>query len=337
LQAVSFQPQHMLISRTPYRFSIYGGGLDYPNWYKNKDCRVLCAGLDYYCYQTIRKLPPFFKHKYRACYSTVETTNSLDCIRHPAIREVFKKYGGDLSLEVTHVGDLPSRSGIGSSSAFTVGLINSITALNGNFLGRTALANAAIKIEQKEMGEQVGFQDQCAAAFGGLIFIEADSQSIRPRKFVSKQDYIDYICSNLLLGFDGVERLSGTSSAKISKNILDREFENILTELALISNYGIEQFGKEVDIDVHAQLTRQCRDLKLRVNGDISSQRNMEIIQATERAGSLCTRTMGAGGGGFFVCWAPHHTHEKIKESVKIKTWVDVRFSNTGSQVIFSE
>ena len=113
----------MLISRTPYRLSFYGGGLDYPGWYKNHDAKVLCAGLDKYCYLTVRELPPFFAHKFRACYSRIEVTNTVEEIKHPAIREVLKKYGEGKSLEVSHVGDLPAKSGIGSSSAFTIGLI----------------------------------------------------------------------------------------------------------------------------------------------------------------------------------------------------------------------
>jgi len=327
----------VLITRTPYRFSLYGGGLDYPDWYQKNPVRVLCAGLDYYCYQTIRRLPPFFSHKYRASYSKIETTVSLDEIQHPSVREVFRRFGGDLSLEVAHVGDLPSRSGIGSSSAFTVGLINSLFALRGRFLGRSDLASAAINIERNEMLEKVGFQDQCAAAFGGLVLIEADQESIRPRKFISSSEYVRYICTNLLLGFDGIERFSGDASDKISKKISDSSSEYMMTELSQLSDAGIIAFGNEEDINVHAELTKKCRDIKLQLNGDILRSRTMQLIEATEKAGSLCTRIMGAGGGGFFVCWAPPYKHAQIKESVQVKTWVNVRFSSFGSQVIFSE
>ena len=327
----------MLISRTPYRFSLYGGGLDYPEWYCKNTSRVLCAGLDYYCYQTVRELPPFFSHKYRIAYSSVETVDSIDKIEHPAVREVVRAYGNNKPLEISHVGDLPSKSGIGSSSAFSVGLINSLSALNGKFMGRSALANASVFLEQGAMGERVGFQDQCAAAFGGLVLIEANQQSINPRKFVTRSEYINYVTDNLLMGFDGVERFSSVASTQVSRKISDGTHEKILYELASISNAGIDAFGSEADINDHAFLTKQARDLKLQLNGDKTNERTNELIEATERAGSLCTRIMGAGGGGFFVCWAPKHKHQNIKDSVKVKTWVDVRFSRTGSQVIFSE
>ena len=327
----------MLISRTPYRLSFYGGGLDYPHWYKRHGARVLCAGLDKYCYLTVRKLPPFFAHKFRACYSKIELTNTVDEIKHPAIREVLKKYGEGKNLEVTHVGDLPAKSGIGSSSAFTIGLISSLSAMNGQFLGRTRLAMEAVDIEQNVMNEKVGFQDQCASSFGGLVLIEADKQGIKPRKFISRPEYVKYITSSLLLGFDGIDRFSGVASAEVTKFIeKDNNFE-LMKELSQMSDRGIELFGEEADIKEHANLTKSIRNIKLIMNGDINNKRTNEIIEGTESAGSLCTRVMGAGGGGFFVCWAPQERHEKIKKSVNVKTWVNVDISNVGSQIIFSE
>ena len=173
----------MLISRTPYRFSLYGGGLDYPAWYQKNPSRILCSGLDYYCYQSLRELPPFFNHNYRASYSEIELASAIDQIQHPSVREAFRKYGDNRRLELTHIGDLPARSGIGSSSAFTVGLILSLCAMNGKFMGRTQLAEAAIDLEQNAMKEKVGIQDQCAAAFGGIVLIDADKEGVRPRRF----------------------------------------------------------------------------------------------------------------------------------------------------------
>lgn len=327
----------MLISRTPFRLSFYGGGLDYPAWYKKNKARVLCAGLDYYCYLTVRELPPFFNHKFRVSYSRVETTNSLEDINHPSAREVLKRFGAGKSIEISHIGDLPARSGIGSSSSFTVGLISSLKGLDGKYIGREALANAAIDLEQNQMGEMVGFQDQCAAAFGGLVIIEGDAEGIRPRKFISRKEYTEYICSSLLMGFDGIERFSNIASRKIDDFIAKKNSETLMHELSEISNKGIDLFGNEAEIDKHAQLTKAIRDIKIEMNGDKYNDRTTDIINATEAAGSLCTRFMGAGGGGFFICWAPNHLHEKIKNSVNIKTWVKVKIGKVGSQMIFNE
>ena len=141
----------------------------------------------------------------------------------------------------------------------------------------------------------------------------------------------------MLLGFDGVERYSGESSEKITRKIEGQENDSILNELAVISNEGINVFGKEGDINQHAYLTKQSRDLKISLNPQGNNERTQQLIEATERAGSWAvTRVMGAGGG-FFVCWAPKYRHDEIKTSVKVRTWVDVKFNKTGSQVIFAE
>ncbi len=328
----------MLISRTPYRFSLFGGGLDYPEWFKYNPSRILCAGLDYYCYQTLRELPPFFSdYRYRICYSDVEMASQIDDIRHPSVREAFRKYGDNKRLELTHVGDLPAKSGIGSSSSFTVGLILSLCAMNGQFLGRSKLAEAAIDLEQNYMKEKVGIQDQCAAAFGGLISIEADKEGIRPRRFIAKPEYLNYIQSSLLMGFDGIDRFSQKASSKFIKSIRQDTNQSLLYELESASSAGIDSFGSEKEIDQLAELTRVTRDIKLQLNGDSTNNNTKEIIETTEAAGSLCTRVIGAGGGGFFVCWAPPSRHQRIKDSINIKTWVDVRFGKSGSQLIFSE
>ncbi len=328
----------MLINRTPYRLSFYGGGLDYPSWFKKENTEIICAGLDYYCYQTVRELPPFFKHKYRIAYSKIESANKIDEIMHPTAREVIRKYGNGKSLEISHVGDLPGRSGIGSSSAFTVGLISSLSALTkSEFLGRTKLAHSAIQIEQNNIGEIIGVQDQCASAFGGIVHIYADKQGVRPRQFLITEDYKKYIESSLLMGFTGKQRFSSTISFKINRELSNQINYEKLKNLNEISKNGIKAFIKESEIMHHAEITKASRDIKLAINGDFANKDIMELIEESERAGSLCTRVMGAGGGGFFICWAPRNKHTQIKNSLRIKTWVDVKFSSSGSQIIFSE
>ena len=328
----------MLICRTPYRLSLSGGGIDYPSWYEKRDIQVLCAGLDYYCYQTVRELPPFFNHKYRVAYSKIEAVDEINDIQHPTAREVIREFGCGKSLEVTQVGDLPARSGIGSSSAFTVGLINSINALTKErFLGRNELAKLAIDIEQNKTGETIGIQDQCASAFGGFVLINANKEGITPRRFLVRKEYQKYIESSLLMGFTGIQRYSHVASEKINKSLKSEENFSKLNELKEISQKGIEAFGKEADLQENAELTKLCRDIKLSISNDQYNPQLMELIEESEKAGSLCTRIMGAGGGGFFVCWAPEYRHKAIKEKINVKTWVKVKISSSGSQIIFAE
>tara|TARA_B100000212_G_scaffold83320_1_gene60275 strand:- start:2418 stop:3404 length:987 start_codon:yes stop_codon:yes gene_type:complete len=328
----------MFITRTPYRLSLYGGGLDYKSWYSRNSTQILCAGLDYYCYQTARELPPFSPHNYRVSYSKIETVSKIDEIEHPTAREVIREYGGNKRIEITHVGDLPARSGIGSSSAFTVGLISSISALvKSQFLGKTKLANLAIDIEQNKIGETIGVQDQCASAFGGFVHIQADKEGIKPRRFLVRKEYQEYIESSLLMGFTGIQRYSSVSSTKVNNAIKNEKNETKLNELHQITTKAIEAFGQEADISENAKLTKLCRDIKLSMNEDSLNPDLMDLIEESERAGSLCTRIMGAGGGGFFLCWAPDYKHESIKDRIKSNIWVKVKISKNGSQIIFSE
>ena len=162
----------MIITKTPYRISLFGGGTDHPAWYKDNGGEVISFAIDKYCYLTARVLPPFFDHKYRIAYSKVEMIKNIDEIQHPAVREGIRKFCPDLALEIHHDGDLPARSGVGSSSAFAVGLINSLSLLQNLELSSEDLANQAIILEQEILNENVGSQDQIACALGGLNYIK---------------------------------------------------------------------------------------------------------------------------------------------------------------------
>ena len=157
----------MIITKTPYRISFFGGGTDHPEWYREHGGRVLSTTFDKYCYISLRQLTSFFDHKYRIVYSQIESINDIKEIRHPAVREVLKYYNSTKGLEIHHDGDLPARSGLGSSSSFTVGMINVFNALKGNMTSNEELAKTAIYLEQDVMKEAVGSQDQILAAYGG--------------------------------------------------------------------------------------------------------------------------------------------------------------------------
>ena len=161
----------MIISRTPFRLSFFGGGSDYPDWYEKHSGCFLSMAIDKYCYITCRNLPPFFEHKHRVVYSIVENVNELEQIQHPVVRETLKWKKLEQGLEIHHDGDLPARSGLGSSSAFSVGLINAICSLEGKKVSKRFLSDYAIHLEQNILKENVGSQDQIAVAFGGFTFL----------------------------------------------------------------------------------------------------------------------------------------------------------------------
>src|SRR6202043_1403455 len=162
----------MIICRTPFRISFFGGGTDYPSWYRAHGGAVLAATIDKYCYLTCRYLPPFFEHRLRIVYRQIETCSSFEEISHPVVREAIRLLNIDRGLEIHHDGDLPARSGMGSSSAFTVGLLHALYALRGQMPSKMQLAEQSIHIEQNLLRETVGSQDQVMAAFGGLRHVE---------------------------------------------------------------------------------------------------------------------------------------------------------------------
>ena len=174
----------MIITKTPYRISFFGGGTDHPLWFKEHGGKVLATTFDKYCYISLRNLPPFFDHKYRIVYSQIEDINSINEIKHPAVKEVLKYFHSNKGVEIHHDGDLPARSGLGSSSSFTVGLINAMNAQKGKYCSPYELASTAIHIEQDLIKECVGSQDQISAAYGGfneIEFFKDGTFSVEPR------------------------------------------------------------------------------------------------------------------------------------------------------------
>src|SRR5260221_11354440 len=190
----------MIISRTPFRVSFFGGGSDYPQWYRQNGGAVLATAIDKYCYISCRRLPPFFDYKHRLVYRKQETVNRISEIEHPAVRGVFSHFKWEEGVEIHHDGDLPARSGLGSSSAFTVGLINAVHALEGQYVSKEALASQAIHVEQCVMRERVGLQDQISTAFGGFNHITVDrngAYSVSP--MVLPRERLDALQNHLLL------------------------------------------------------------------------------------------------------------------------------------------
>src|SRR5262245_55986430 len=199
----------MIISRTPYRISFFGGGTDYPAWYRKHGGTVLATSIDKYCYLTARFLPPFFEHRIRVVYSKIENCHDIDEVAHPAVREILRFLRFDRGVEIHHDGDLPARSGIGSSSSFCVGLLHALYALQGRMPSKAQLAAESIRIEQELMQENVGSQDQVTAAYGGfnhIVFQPGGEISVRP--VTISQQRMRELNDHLLLFFTGIKRTS---------------------------------------------------------------------------------------------------------------------------------
>jgi len=216
----------MIITRTPFRVSFFGGGTDYPTWYQRHGGVVLATSIDKYCYITCRYLPPFFEHKYRIVYSRIENVQKISEIQHPAVKAVLDTYGCTDGLEVHHDGDLPARAGLGSSSSFTVGLINAVMALQGKYISKEELASQAIHVEQKVIQENVGSQDQISAAFGGLNRIEfRQDGSFDVAPIILPKERLAVLQSHLMLCYTGLSRIASEVARSTIENMGQREKE----------------------------------------------------------------------------------------------------------------
>src|SRR6266566_2704961 len=212
----------MIISRTPFRVSFFGGGTDYPAWFKEHGGAVLATTIDKYCYISVRVLPPFFAHRYRLVYSIVENVKEISDIQHPAVRAVLQWNGNYDGLEIHHDGDLPARSGLGSSSAFTVGMINAIMALKGQYITDDQLARDAIHVEQDILKESVGSQDQVATAYGGfnrIQFLTDNTFKVTP--VILPPARVERLERHLMLFFTGISRFSSEIAKSKIENIKD--------------------------------------------------------------------------------------------------------------------
>ncbi|MBN2239567.1 MAG: GHMP kinase [Dehalococcoidales bacterium] len=325
----------MIISRTPFRISFFGGGTDYPVWYKENKGAVLGTTIDKYCYITMRYLPPFFDYKYRIIYSKMENAQNTADIQHPSVRECLKYMQVNEGLEIHHDGDLPARTGLGSSSSFTVGLLNALYALKGYEASKMQLGLDAIHIEQNMIRENVGSQDQIFAAFGGfnkIIFNNEKDPMVQ--SIVIKPDTLKELQKHLMLVFTGFSRTASDIAEKQIKNTKNRK-----TELKKMFSMVDEAIGvlQSNDIQSFGELLHESWEIKRNLTDIISTPQIDEIYNAAREAGATGGKLLGAGGGGFLLFFAKPEIQPRIKERLKSLLHVPIRFENHGTQIIFSD
>ncbi len=326
----------MIISRTPFRISFFGGGTDYPAWYRVHGGAVLATTIDKYCYISCRYLPPFFENKFRVVYSKIENCLTIDQIAHPAVREALRFVGQTSGVEIHHDGDLPARSGMGSSSSFTVGLLNTLHALGGRMAGKRQLALESIDLEQNQIRENVGSQDQVSAAFGGfnhIVFQPNGEIYVQPVTITPER--LGELNSRLLLFYTGVKRTASDVAAsyvgdldskkrqlRIMKDLVDESIS------VLIRGHSLRAFG---------ELLHEGWLVK-RSLGSLVTNPHVEVVyQRALDAGALGGKLLGAGGGGFMLLFAEPERHADVKKALSGLIHVPFKFEASGSQIIFYE
>jgi D-glycero-alpha-D-manno-heptose-7-phosphate kinase len=326
----------MILSRTPHRISFFGGGTDYPEYYREFGGKTLGVAINQYSYLNVRKLPPFFDYKHRIVYSNQENVTNLDDIVHPSVRETLKYLKVQNGISIHHDGDIPARSGMGSSSSFTVGLINSINALNGKMTSKEELTRESIHIEQNLIKENVGSQDQTFAAYGGLNiinFLQNGKISVSP--IIMKENKMLIFQNNIMLFFTGISRMASDiveeQMQKTSINIpnlhkmkdLVDEAENIL-----ISERNLSEFG---------ELLNSTWELKKSLSSKVTSPEIDSMYSKAMKAGAIGGKLLGAGGGGFMAFYVENEKQDSVKEALKDYLHIPFNFDFDGSKIVVYE
>jgi len=324
----------MIVTRTPFRISFFGGGTDYPTWVRRHGGAVLATTIDKYCYISCRYLPQFFDHKYRIVYSRIENVADPADIQHPAVKAVLSVYGCKEGLEIHHDGDLPARAGLGSSSSFTVGLINAIFALRGKYISKEELASQAIHIEQEVIRENVGSQDQVSAAFGGLNRIDFRRDgSFDVAPIVLSLDRLAALQSHLMLCFTGLSRIA-SEVAKAQIDNMDKREKELKHMHALVDQAISTLQSSSAPIEDFGKLLHESWMYKRQLSDQISTSEIDELYEAARKLGATGGKLLGAGGGGFFLLFAPPERQAAIREKLSRLVHVPFRFENAGSRVV---
>ncbi len=324
----------MIITKTPYRISFFGGGSDYPNWFNKFTGQVLSTTINKHIYITCRFLPKFFKHNYRIVWSKIENVKNLNEIQHESVKGLLKFYKINQGVEIHYDGDLPARSGMGSSSCFSVGLIKAINTLNGKKISNMELAKKAIFFEQEIMKETVGSQDQVSASIGGFNKIIFNKKNIKIKKIQNIKN-IKKLERNLLLIYTGINRtadkIASAYASKLSstkKNYITKICEHVSEGEKLLNSGKVNEFG---------QLLNDAWYLKKKLSKSITNSKIDQLYSLALRNGALGGKLLGAGGGGFLLLYMHPKFRKRFLKNNKKLINVPFNFTNEGAQVIFKD
>ena len=327
----------MIITSTPLRISFFGGGTDYPVWYREHGGSVLSTSIDKACYITCRHLPPFFEYHSRISYSKVENVSRNDAIEHPSVRACLQFLNIAEGVEVHHVADLPARTGLGTSSAFTVGLLLALYALKNQMRDKHTLAMDAIHVERDLLQEAVGAQDQVSAAYGGFNRINfGQDGSIDARRVITPKARTAELEQHLALFFTGFSRIA-SDIAKEQVEITPRKKQELTNMLQLVDEAESIISAPNRSLDDFGRLLHEGWQIKRSLTQKITNASIDEIYDAGMSAGALGGKLLGAGGGGFMLFYVPPEKREALKLKLRRLLCVPFSFSSRGSQVIVYE
>ena len=312
--------------------SFFGGGTDYPAWFKEHGGAVVATTIDKYCYITCRYLPPFFDYRSRILYSKVEMVPDNSRIEHPAVRAALQHLKMDEGVEIHHDGDLPARTGLGSSSSFAVGLLHALHALKNRMKDKMDLAREAIHIEQELLKENVGCQDQVIAAIGGFQKIDfLPSGEIRSNPITIGRERLESLQDHILLYFTGFSRIASTIVKEQLQKMPQRQSELLRMREMVDESMGLLTSGHLSDF---GRLLDEGWKLKRSLSSKVSTPAIDEMYEAAKSAGALGGKVLGAGGGGFMIVFAKPEDQPRVKERLKRFLRIPFRFEGEGSHIL---
>jgi len=324
----------MIISKTPYRISFFGGGSDYPSWYIENGGAVLSTTIDKYIYISCRYLPPFFEHKYRIVWSQMENVKTINEIKHRAVKEMLKYFKIKSGLEIHYDGDLPAKSGMGSSSVFVVGLMNLLNNFQGKEITKKMLAQKSIHFEQKILKDVVGSQDQVAAAYGGfnkITFKTGGGFNVHPISI--KKKTLNKLNRNLLLVYTGISR----TAHDIAKGYINKLHKSKKSHILQISSFVGEATKtlRNGDVNNFGKLLHESWLEKKSLSSSITNSSIDEIYDIAINKGALGGKLLGAGGGGFFLFYVPYSKQKNLIKHFRKLITIPFKFSSEGSTILF--
>lgn len=323
----------MIITKTPFRMSFFGGGTDMESFFRNYGGAVLSTTFDKYCYVNVRHLPRFFDYTTELSYAKIERVTSVDDIVHPAVRNAMKMLDMH-EIRLTYEADLPARSGLGTSSSFAVGMLNAFYALKGKYADKKRLADEAIYLERVLCNEAGGWQDQIAASYGGFNRIEFNKNGTYDVKpIIIHPDRKKRLNNNLLMFFTGFTRFS-SDLQKANQAGYDEKVKQLQQMYALVDDAEIVLEDKHSDLDDFGRLLDKTWRLKRQTGGAITTNSIDALYEKGIAAGALGGKLLGAGGGGFLVFYVQPEKQAAVKDAMKDLLYVPFQFEDGGTRVI---
>ena len=328
----------MVIARTPMRISFLGGGTDYPDYYRRNGGMTLATSIDKYTFITVKKLPWYFDHKIKVHYSTLERCDSLDELKHTSVRECLRHMGIEKEIEIHYAGDLPARTGMGSSSSFTVCLLHALHALQGKFVSNSELARLAVRLEQNVMRERVGSQDQYSAALGGLRLLKFNQDdSIEHNPVVMAPGRLDLLQSHLMLFYTGLTRTAHEVLDEQMEKTKSGALDSDLKKLGDLVPQAVQILCSDQSLDGFGELLHEGWVLKRGLSSQIASDQIGTWYEKALGAGAIGGKLLGAGGGGCLLFYVPSEKQVSVRNALPDLCEIPFRFDQVGSTIVYAD